>query len=307
MISFKILPDREGVEEFLREQKPEFSGEDIYSEMEALLLGYMEMEGDEGGDEIAAAVSCGCLLVRICACDYAFLCPIPINEGASVSDAAEQIRKYAIKEELPLVFIDVYKDEVSQVSEPFRFVDVQAMDEEGETFAVSAVTEAGRLGGVPVVEGERISFDPITEGDIPEYARLCRHESVNKYYGNDYKEDFGEVPDTAFFGRMEYEVGAGVSMTFAIRYEGCFAGEASVFAFDYVGGARIGIRLLPEFWGKGIGSEALEMLLEVAAQMDLRRVSTAVKKANAPSIAMTGKYMTYKCDEGDTAVFEAVF
>jgi RimJ/RimL family protein N-acetyltransferase len=106
---------------------------------------------------------------------------------------------------------------------------------------------------------------------------------------------------------MEAERNMGLSMSFAIRYEGSFAGEAVIFGFDFVGGAKVAIRLLPEFWGKGIGSEALELLLEVSKEIDLKTVTTAVKKENAPSIRMTGKYMNYKCDEDDTAVFEIKF
>jgi RimJ/RimL family protein N-acetyltransferase len=106
---------------------------------------------------------------------------------------------------------------------------------------------------------------------------------------------------------MEFEVMSGISSTFAIRHEGKFAGEAVIFGFDYVGGAKVAIRLLPEFWGLGIGSEALELLLFVAEKFDLKRVSTAVKKENVPSIKMTGKFMDYKREEDDTVIFEKTF
>ncbi len=307
MISFKILDDKEVLAKFLEESRDEFSADDVFSEIESLLEGYMEMEGDDGNAEIAVTISHGCLLARIFTYDYVFLCPIPIGEDASISEAADEVRKYAIKEELSIAFIDVYDDDVSEVSGPFRFTDVRPMDESEEVFVVSAVTEIDMVEGVPTVEGEKIILDEITEDDAGDYARLCRHSEVNKLYGNDYKDDYGNVPDLAFFGRMDVERNMGLSMSFAIRYEGSFAGEAVIFGFDYVGGARVAIRILPEFWGKGLGSEALQMLLEVAKEIDLKTVTTAVKKENAPSIRMTGKYMNYKCDEGDTAVFEIKF
>jgi RimJ/RimL family protein N-acetyltransferase len=307
MISFKVLDDKDALRKFLEESRDEFSADDVFCEIESLLKGYMEMEGDDGNAEIAVTVSHGCLLTRICAYDYVFLCPVPIGEGASIADAADEVRKYAIKEELPIGFIDVYADDVSEVSEPFRFTDTQPMDESEEAFVVSALTEIDMVEGVPTVEGEKIILDEITEDDAENYARLCRHNEVNKLYGNDYKDDYGDAPDLAFFGRMEAERYAGLSMSFAIRYEGSFAGEAVIFGFDFVGGAKVAIRLLPEFWGKGIGSEALELLLEVSKEIGLKTVTTAVKKENAPSIRMTGKYMNYKCDEDDTAVFEIKF
>ena len=307
MISFKILPEREDVKGYLDGVKNCFYDLETFEEIRDLLEGYYDLEGEDGHAEVAVAVSSGCFLIRVYQYDYAFLCPIPISYGASISAAADEIRKYAIKEELSLVFIDVYTDDVSEVSEPFRFVEVQPMDESGEVFVVAPETEAAQIGGLPVVEGERIVLDSIDEGDVSDYARLCRHHDVNKLYGNDYREDYGDAPDESFLSRTQFEEQAGISMPFAIRYEGRFAGEAVIFGFDYIGGAKVAIRLLPEFWGKGIGSEALELLVEVAKEIDLKYISTAVKKENASSIAMTRKYMNYKCDEGDTAIFEVKF
>ncbi len=307
MISFKVLVDNSDVESFLERHASEFRDEETRSEMAELLSGYIQMEGDDGNAEIAATISDGCLLVRVCDYSYAFLCPIPVGKSASISAAAEKIRKYAIKEELPLTFIDVYEEDVSEVSEPFRFVGVHPMDDSGEVFAVAPETEARCLESLPTIEGEKIILNAIFEEDIADYARLCRDSVVNRLYGNDYKEDYGDAPDTAFFGRMIYEVESGISITFAIRYAGAFAGEASIFAFDFIGGAKVAIRILPEFWGKGLGSEALRLMLEVARDIDLKRVSTAVKKENISSIKMTGKYMNYVGDENDTAVFEVKF
>jgi RimJ/RimL family protein N-acetyltransferase len=307
MISFKILPEREDVKGYLDDVKDCFSSADALEEIRDLLEGYYDLEGDDGHAEVAVSVSSGCFLIRVCQYEYAFLCPIPISEGASISAAADEIRKYAIKEELYLVFIDVYADDVSEVSEPFRFVKAHPMDESGEVFAVVPETEAAQIGGLPVVEGERVVLNSIGEDDISDFARLCRHREVNKLYGNDYRDVYGDAPDGSFLFRTKFEEQAGISMPFAIRYEGKFAGEAVIFDFDYVGGAKVAIRLLPEFWGKGIGSETLELLVEVAKEIDLKRISTSVKKENTSSIAMTKKYMNYKCDEGDTAIFEVEF
>lgn len=306
MISFKILPEREDVKEYLEGVKDCFTSEDALFEIEELLLGYLDM--DEEGGEVAAAVSSGCFLIRIYQEDngYSFMCPIPISGDASIFAAAEEIRKYAIKEEIPILFIDVYEDDLNEVCEPFRLTETQAMDDEdGEAFLVATCTEAQYLEELPTMDGEKAILSPLSEDDIPEYARLCRHPDVNRLYGNDYRDDYGiDTPDDTFFLRANSEFYQGIGITLAIRHEGCLAGEAAIFAFDYVGGAKIAIRLLPEFWGKGLGSEALRMMLDLAREIDIKRLSTAVKKENAPSIAMTGKYMNYKCDDGDTAIFE---
>ena len=309
MISFKILPEREDVKEYLLSAKDLFTSDDALSEIEELLFDCLDMALEDDG-EIAVAVSAGCFLIRIYQDEngYSFMCPIPINEEASVIDAAEDIRKYAIKEEIPVVFIDGYEDDLSEVCEPFRFTEPEAMDEDGGTFCVTAYTEADCLEELPTIEGERAILSPLSEDDVLEYARLCRHPEVNKLYGNDYRDDYGtDAPDEEFFLRANSEFYRGTSITLAIRYEGKLAGEAAIFAFDYVGGAKIAIRLLPEFWGKGLGSDALHVMLELAREIDIKRLTTAVKKENTPSIAITGKYMNYKTDEGDTAIFEIAF
>ena len=306
MISFKILPERDDAPEYLDGVRDHFASEDALLEIEELLLGYLDMNGE--GGEVAVTVSSGCFLTRIYDEEngYSFICPIPISDEASIYDAAEEIRRYAIKEEIPVVFIDVYQDDLPEVCEPFRLTEPQAMDDDGEVFFVATCTEAQYLEEPPTIEGERATLSPLSEDDIPEYARLCRHPEVNRLYGNDYRDDYGEdTTDDTFFMRAESEFYQGTGITLAIRHEGRFAGEAAIFAFDYVGGAKVAIRLLPEFWGKGLGSDALCMMLDLAREIDLKRLGTAVKKENTPSIRMTGKYMNYKFDEGDTAVFEA--
>lgn len=302
MISFKVLKNEGDVKAFIKENSSAIGTQK--SEIAEMLKSNIE---NADGAEIAATLAAGCLTLRIYDGEYLFTCPVALSDDAEVFAAADEIRKYAIKEEIPLTFIDVYEDDVSEVCEPFRFVGVHPMDDSGEVFIVVPETEAGQLEELPTVKGEKITLDAISEEDISDYAFLCRDNEVNRLYGNDYKEDFGDASDEAFFQRMSFEVESGISMTFTVRYDGAFAGEASIFAFDFIGGAKVAIRLLPEFWGKGIGSEALDLILGVARDIDLKRISTSVKKENVSSIAMTKKYMSYIGDENDTALFEAKF
>ena len=44
-----------------------------------------------------------------------------------------------------------------------------------------------------------------------------------------------------------------------------------------------------------------------ARDIDIKTLETAVKKENLPSIKMTGKFMSYIRDEGDTAIFKINF
>jgi RimJ/RimL family protein N-acetyltransferase len=68
-------------------------------------------------------------------------------------------------------------------------------------------------------------------------------------------------------------------------------GEATVYNFDYRGGASIAIRVLPNYHSRGIGSRTLKALIELAKQMDLHELRTEILIENVNSIKMTSKYM----------------
>ena len=299
MISFKVLNKDTDVDKFISEINGLFANEEIKAEMEEMLLSYIEDEDAE----FAAAVSFGCLLVRIYDGEYLFLCPIPINESASIVNATDEVRKYAIHEEIPITFIDVHEDDLDSITESFRFAEMHEMDEDG-IYMVKPLTELDQMEELPPLSGDKVSLLPICEENIHDYARLCRSEQVNKLFGYDYKEDYEDPDDRLFYDIVESERDGGIGLAMAIIYEGHFAGEASIFAFDYLGGAKVAIRLLPEFWGKGLGSDSLSLVVKLAREMNLEHISTAVKKENLASIAMTKKHMNYKCDDEDAAVFE---
>lgn len=300
MISFKVIKTPEDISEFLTEISPIFESADSVCEVEEMLLSYIEDEEAE----FAVSVAEGCLIVRIYDGEYLFLCPIPIGKKPSIMDAAEEIRKYAIKQEIPVTFIDVPEGNLDDITENFRFASMHSMDEDGDVYMVKTMTELDCMKKLPNLVGERVSLTPIYEEYIADYGRLCRSSEVNRLFGYDYKEDFDDPDDRLFYDIMDREKDAGLALSMAIIHNGKFAGEASVFAFDYVGGARIAIRLLPEFWGCGIGSESLDLTIKLAREMDLRRIYTDVKLENTASIRMTEKFMNHLRDEGDNAIFE---
>lgn len=300
MISFKIIKTAEDISEFLADISSIFESADSMCEVEEMLLSYIEDEDVE----FAVSVAEGCLLVRIYDGEYLFLCPIPIGKKPSIMDAAEEIRKYAIKQEIPVTFIDVPEGDVDDITENFRFTSMHSMDEDGDVYMVKTMTELDRMEKLPKLSGKKVSLTPIYEEYIADYGRLCRSEQVNRLFGYDYKEDFTDPDDRLFYDIMDREKDAGLALSMAIIHDGKFAGEASIFAFNYVGGARIAVRLLPEFWGCGIGSESLELTIKLAKEMDLRRIYTDVKLENVASIKMTEKFMTHIRDEGENAIFE---
>lgn len=300
-MNFKLIKDIRDAEEFIKENVKSLPSDVIRDNVENMICSYLEVSE---GAELAAAIAEGSLIFRIYDGEYLFTCPITLSESASITDACEQIRRYAIREEIPISIIDVGLYELPYVQEPFRFSDSLQMDEDGEVFMVRPLTEAGKIDELPTLLGTKITLTPIYEGDIPAFARLCRDENTNRLFGYNYKDDCADADDEHFYNVMKNDEAEGLAVSFAIRYDGEFSGEASLFGFDYQGAARVAVRLLPEFYGKGLGSEALSMILDFARDIDIKRLETAVKNANTPSLKMTGKFMNYTRDDDDTKVFE---
>lgn len=301
-MNFKSIENEKELKKALEEILSRCEKDEKKEEVSEMLFGYAQ-----DGVDFALSVWADCLVIRIYDEEYLFMCPMALNQDASVSDAADEVRRYAIREEIPITFIDVTSDELPLVCEPFRFCESIPMDDEGEIFAVKPLTEIGKIAELPTLSGTKATLTPIYESDIVDFARLSRDENTNRHFGYNYKEDYADATDGHFYDVMKYEEDVGLAACFAIRCDGEFAGEASLFGFDYLGGASVAIRLLPEFYGRGLGSEAMSLMLDFARNIDIKSVETPIKKANASSIRMTERYMKYIRAEDDAAIFRIDF
>jgi len=108
------------------------------------------------------------------------------------------------------------------------------------------------------ISGERVVLDDITPDDKENLMHLYTNDENNKYWGYDYKEDAPQTVSADYFidfikemkeTKEEYSV--------AIRYNSRFAGEGVFHNFDYFGNVELGIRLLPEFQGQGLATDAV--------------------------------------------------
>ena len=289
MISFKLPPKLE----VLTDEELEYLGE-LTSDIEASL--------DEDC-EVKFALSHFSLIARIFDYGrYSFIYPIALSERADEEAALLDANEYAMREEIERIFTDVPKNSVSVFLENFRHLDIDAEDAEGESFRIKIKTECELLEKIPSLDYEKISLTPLCEDDAKSYARLLRDEETNKYWGYDFREDFSENIDDAFFienARMEFARGSAI--TLAIRENGAFLGELTLYAFDALGGAELAIRLLPEARGKKLGYLSFSALSEYARMIGLTRLFAFVDKRNAVSLSYLGKLME-KIDESDTRV-----
>ena len=250
MISFKQLND-ENKETLAAELS--LGKSELHCEIEEIVASFAD-DLDEDV-EFAFCRFDELLLVRIFdGEDYIFVYPIALTDTADERAAIEEIRLYALREEIPLVFCDVPEESLSVIEEHFRFTEAYAEDDEGESFRVCVLTELSRAIDIPDISDGTLTFRQLTEADIPDYARLCRDTELNKYWGYDYRADEQNPTDRYFYDIAMLALYDSVALSLAVDFEGKFVGEATLWGFDMLGSAELGFRILPEWHGRGFGT-----------------------------------------------------
>ena len=248
----------------------------------------------------------GCLLVRIFEGEYKFLYPIALCDGADPICAVSEIRAYAVKEEIPLVFTDVPSEDVGGLVPLFRHLNIDSEDYSNSSYTVRALNEIAMLDSHPelTVDGD-FGLLLLSESDDGDYTRLCMDEETNRYWGYDYKKDEPN-PDLTYFRKVaESEFNQNRAICFAVKHKGRFVGEATLYAFDFMGGCECAVRILPEHRRRGYALLALEMLKEAAKKCGIIYLRASVDENNFASIAMTSKLFEEVSREGGKVKFEA--
>ena len=282
MLSCKILTEEERDESLslLSNSLPEADFEYLNEIIDSLI----EEEG-----EVALAASDGCLLVRLFDGEYKFICPIALSDEADGIRAIDSLRAYAVKEEIPLVLTDVPAEELGSVAGLFRHANIDAEDDDRQSYTVRVMSEAALLDAPISVELSDMLLDAITADDDRAYAELCKDKDTNKYWGYDYSLDMPNPTDAYFREENEREIERYVLMSLAVRIGGKFAGEAALYRFDLLGGCECAIRLLPKYRGAGYATRALSALADIARRMGLVNLYATVSVENIPSLKMTEK------------------
>ena len=287
MISFKILTDesRDEILDSVFESIPD--ADRVFASDNLSLL----LENEDEDIEYAVTSAHGCLLIRVYDEEYCFIYPLPLCEGADKLAAAMEIRAYTVKEEIPLVYIDVRAEDVGGLVTRFRHVNIDTADKNNRFFTIRVMSELMLLDEQPSYIGfHNISLEPLTEEDDEDYFRLCSDKESNQFWGYDYSQDEPD-PDISYFRQVsEGEFNRGAALSLAVRAKGVFVGEATLYYFDLMGGCECAVRILPEHRRRGYGVEALKTLNTVARRMGLTHLKASVDINNSASIAMTEKF-----------------
>ncbi len=302
MISFKILTEQVR-DDLLKQIKRTTPDADLTFASDNMTL---LMEGDDEEIEYAVTHACGCLLVRIFDGEYLFMYPLRLSDSSDPLAAAMEIRAYAVKEEIPLVYCDVPRNAVGELATCFRHLNIDSDDPKDRFYTVRVMSELGLIDEEPSCYGFRgVALTPLTPADDEAYFRLCTDKQTNAHWGYDYSADEPNPSKSYFREIAEEEFRRSAALSLGIRVEKCFVGEVSLYYFDCKGGCECAVRILPEHRGKKYATEALRALRTLARRMGLVYLYATVASANKSSIALCEKIFNSSEEIGQNVKFTA--
>lgn len=263
-----------------------------FDDVDEIVSSFMPSVAD--GCEIGFARVGETLLVRIFDDgEYIFIYPIALAMDADERKALDELRRYAVREEIPLLIYDLPEESVPTLEAMFRYT---AITECEDGLIAEVKSELKLLCESPFATDGEISLSPLTEEDIPRYADISKNESLNKYWGYDYREDMPKPDDEYFYKAAKRGFDDGVSLSLGVRFNGELIGEGCFWGFDFLGGAEIGFKILPKWQSRGFGGRTLELLIKLGDEMGLLNLYATVKKENLPSCKLLDSKMK-RCSE----------
>lgn len=222
--------------------------------------------------------------------NYVFVYPIALTDDADDMAAVEEIRKYAVKEEIPLIFCDVPSESVGSLEEYFRFTETY---EDGEAYTVKIVSELSKIFEVSELFDGELSLGELKESDRDKFAEISLDVELNKYWGYDYRDDLQDPTPQYFIDSALEGFDLGISASFAVRLCGEFVGEVCFWGFDLFGGCELGFRLHANYRGKGYGKRILSLAIRMGEEIGLLRLYASVIRDNTPSVSVVERQMEF--------------
>lgn len=183
-----------------------------------------------------------------------------------------------------------------------------------ETVGKYNVTPRRAIDGVahlPLLKTERLVLKAVPDEDAAEFARLASDVDRNRWWGYDWHSDApanmsdGETPDPAWF--LAFSRGLfkdKMEMPLGIYADGVLAGEVVLHRFGYQAEAEIGVRLIPEYEGRGYAAEAVAGYAEYAfGKLELERLEAKHFKENVRSGKMLLNAGMHKSGEDETYLY----
>lgn len=134
-----------------------------------------------------------------------------------------------------------------------------------------------------------IILDSLTREDIPALATIANNRKIWKNVRDRFPSPY-KMEDTEQF--IELHTQSSKESTFAIRFDRTLCGVCGIHSMEdvYRHTAEIGYWLGEPYWGKGIASAAVQILVRLGFQeMGLMRIQAAVFNYNPASMRVLEK------------------
>jgi len=137
-----------------------------------------------------------------------------------------------------------------------------------------------------LIKTDRLEITPIYENDKERYCALYLDDSLNKWWGYDYREDLGDgEPTPEYFYRFQNSLKEKKEeYSLAVKIDGAMIGELVLHNFDYYGGVEIGFRFFKDYQNKGYAFESASAVKEYCVNvLGAKKIKSRCFKENAPS------------------------
>ena len=160
-----------------------------------------------------------------------------------------------------------------------------------DKYLVHVDSPAARAWPLPMLRAGDVVLTEFREEDRAAYMHLNLDVENNRWWGYDYREDTGitgPIDENTFYDFVQYDMRAGDSINFAVREteSGEMIGEGILWHFTATGRAEVGLRLSPEYHGKGYGTAAYSALANYAEQALGCKAVARCYLSNLPSYRM---------------------
>ena len=159
-----------------------------------------------------------------------------------------------------------------------------------------------RLTHIPHINTQRLTLKEITDVNALEFYRLEYDAERNKYWGYDWRENATEEnpADAWFLQDVRKDFKQKNELPLGIYFEGKLAGEVVLHNFGYQSEAEIGMRILPEWQGRGFARESLIAMMEYGfMKLSLEKIEAKCYKENTVSAYTLKAAGMRPCGEDD--------
>ncbi|MBQ9485564.1 MAG: GNAT family N-acetyltransferase [Clostridia bacterium] len=160
-----------------------------------------------------------------------------------------------------------------------------------EKYHVSVRSSFFKIKPPVMIATERLLITDIYQKDKDDYAKLYTDDTVNAFYGYDYRQDLnGNTADGDYFlGFFQGLKDKKEEYSLAVRLDGKMIGEIVFYGFGFHDQAEIGFRFFTEYQRKGYGYESVSAAMEYAFNAGFRRITCRHFTANVASERLIAK------------------